>query len=1042
MTERRTFLSRAKMRSGTALQALALLSAGVAATGFVAAPATAQDYTNVTASGRVLGTNGEPVAGATVELRSEAQGFSRTAATDKNGAFRFAQLPQGSYAVTVSAPGFESYTEAGLVITQETAANQFTLSPEGGTTDVVVTAGRVRVADFDRTTVGTVISLGELATRVPVARDISSVVQLSPGTTAGDSAFGNLPNISGASVAENAYYINGLNITNFRTQLGAVTVPFEFYQTVEVKNGGFQAEFGRATGGIINATTKAGSNSFKGGVLFNWESDDLRSDSPNTLFEDNDVRSFDRRDAIFQLSGPIIKDRVFFYALYNSRDVVAARGFTGLGAGGTPADPRLVGTQYRIDSERSPFWGGKVDVIVTDGHRLEGTFFDTRNLVNRDIFGTPASGRRYNPATNDPGNYASTTVFRTGGINYVGRYTGTFTPWLTLSGAYGVNEDRDTVEPSNPNAASVLDQRGGTSVSIGNPTANSDLNFDRREFYRGDADVFFSLLGSHHIRGGYDRENLSTRIVTQSNGIGQVTLSNGSPTDEFGITTGEYAIVRQFVNGGTFRSTNEAYYAQDTWSLFRNRLTLQLGIRNDKFTNRTISGVPYYKSGDQWAPRLGFSADVFGDNTTKVYGSFGRYFLPIAANTNNRLGGAELDQDRFFRFSGLDANSTPVLTQQLVPDGGSPCLGGLSGTCIVRSDGQPGDPRSLIAGNLQSQSLDEYILGVERRFGKFRFNLYGVWRDLNASLEDSAVDPAIRAYCTANNLNGANADGSTCQSIFNGTHQYVLINPGNNAVVTFSDFVNGESTLRTVELSAAALGYPRAVRYYRAVTLQIQREFDGKWGGEFSYTWSDLRGNTEGGVRSDNGQTDTGATVDFDLPGLADGTYGFGPNHRRHNFKLFGSYAPTNWVTFGINAQIVSPRRFGCLGTVPSSRDPDAARFYGANGTYCNLNADGSVRTTPAAPGETLPPRQIVQRGTAFQSDWLYNVNLDAVFKVPTKVVDAFIRVSVTNLFNLSQSLDFEERGTVTSGAPRVDYRQVTQYQAPRSIRLQFGVNF
>ena len=1036
-------LKQTAFRGGTALQALALLGAGLAGGAVFATPAAAQDYTNVTASGRVQGTNGEPVANATVEVVSEAQGFTRTATVDNGGTFRVAQLPPGRYTFTVTAPGFDTYTESGVLINQQSAANQFTLSPETATTggDIVVTAGRVQVADFDRTTVGTVINLGELAQRVPVARDIASVVLLSPGTVAGDTAFGNFPTISGSSIAENQFFINGLNITNFRTQIGAVTIPFDFYETVEVKNGGFQAEFGRATGGIINATTKSGSNEFKGGIFFNWEPDELRSDSPNTLIEDHDVREFDRTEAVFQLSGPIIKDRLFFYGIYTSRDVMTKRGITALASGSTPANPTLLGTQYFVERSRSPFWGGKLDAIITDGHRLEGTFFDTRNLTQRDIYGTAASGRRYNPATNDPGNYASSTVFRTGGINYVGRYTGTFAPWLTVSAAYGVNEDRDTIEPTNPDVPSVIDQRGGGSVSIGNATANSDVSRDRREFYRGDVDLFFNFLGSHHIRGGYDRENLSTDITTTSNGIGQVTLLTGSAGDAFGITSGTYAQVRFFQNGGGFTSKNEAFYVQDNWSLFNNRLALQLGIRNDKFSNQTIDGTTFYKSGDQWGPRLGFSADPFGDNTTKVYGSFGRYFLPIAANTNNRLGGAELDQERFFRFTGLDANNSPILSTQLVPTGGSPCLNGLTGSCIVRANGEPGDPRSLIAGNLESQSLDEYILGIERRVGKFRFNLFGVWRDLNASLEDSAVDPAIRAYC-ASDPSVTAAQRTFCNSNWNGTHQYVLINPGNNAVVTLSDPLPGETNLRTVDLSAQALGYPRAVRYYRAVTLQVQRDFDGTWGGEFSYTWSDLRGNTEGGVRSDNGQDDTGATVDFDLPGLADGTYGFSPNHRRHNFKLFGSYAPTPWLTLGVNAQAVSPRKFGCLGTVPASRDPDAAAFYGANGTYCNLNADGSVRTTPAATGEVLPPRQIVQRGTAFQSEWLYNLNVDASVRVPTDAVDAFFRVSVLNVLNMSQALDYEERGTLTPGGPRNDYRTITGYQAPRSVRFQLGVNF
>jgi hypothetical protein len=391
----------------------------------------------------------------------------------------------------------------------------------------------------------------------------------------------------------------------------------------------------------------------------------------------------------------------------------------------------------------------------------------------------------------------------------------------------------------------------------------------------------------------------------------------------------------------------------------------------------------------------------------------------------------------------VNADGTPNLGAQLTPTGGSACPTGVTGSCIVRSDGKPGAIESLIAGNLKSQSLDEYIVGAEHRFdGGIRVGVFFTKRDLTSTLEDAAVDAAIRTYCTANNLNGANADGETCQTIFNGTHQYVLLNPGSASTITLSDPVNGETRLRTVDFTAAQLGIPQAVRKYTAITLQADRAFDGVWSLAGSYTWSSLKGNTEGGVRSDNDQDDTGATVDFDLPGLADGTFGFSPNHRRHNLKLYGSYAPTNWLTLGLNASVTSPRKFGCLGTVPASRDRDASAFYGANGTYCNVNSDGSIRTTPAAPGEVLPPRQIVQRGTAFDGQWQKQLDLDATFKLPTDAFDGMFRVSVTNVFNSQAKIDFEERGTLTSGAPRITYGQVRGYQAPRTFRLQFGVNF
>ncbi len=1035
---------RRTLRGSTALHALALIGAGVGALA-CAAPVAAQDYNQVNATGRVQSTEGQPIAGARVTVTSNAQGDKRSVTTDNDGAFRVPALQQGSYTFSIEADGFDTFVDDAVSLTQAGAANQFRLAPTGSSAggDIVVTAGRQQVVDFDRNTTGTVINLGDLATRVPVARDIASVIQLSPGTTQGDAAFGNLANISGSSVAENAFFLNGLNITNFRTGLGAVAVPFEFYQSVEIKNGGLAAEYGRLTGGLVNATTKSGSNDFHGGIRFNWEPDDLRSDAPNTLTQDNDAREIERKDFIAQLSGPIIKDHLFFYALYNSREVESTQAITALSAG-TPANPTLLGTQYLTDRSTSPFWAAKVDAVIVDGQRLEFTIFDTSNVTRRNIFGTAASGRRYNPVTNDPGNYAGTTVFRSGGLNYVGRYTGTFTPWLTLSAAYGRNKDRDNTDASSTFSA-VTDTRGGRNQAIGNPVSNAILNQDEREFYRGDADIYVNLLGSHHFRGGYDRETLTTSIVSQSYGLGQITLVDGSAGDQFGITTGQYAQVRFFRNGGTFKSTNEAFYLQDNWSLFANRLALQLGIRNDRFINRNIDGQAFYRSGNQWGPRLGFVLDPIGDGSTKVYGSFSRYFFPVAASTNNRLGGAELDQNQFFRFNGLDANNVPILGQQIVPTGGVPCPEG-TGTCTVTSDGQAGDASTLIDANLKSQSLDEYIVGFERRFGRrLRVNVFGTYRDLNQSLEDASINGAVRRFCAENNLTGLTG-GRSCAQIYGAAtnNQYILLNPGSGASFTLDRLINGETTPRTITLTPAQLDLRQARRNYRSMTLQVVREYDGVWSGEFSYTFSKLVGNTEGGVRSDGtGQADTGATVDFDFPGLGDGTFGYLPNDRRHNFKAFGSYQLFDWLNLGTNVSVTSPKRFGCLGAVPSSRDPGpGAAGYGAQGTYCNLAADGTVRTTPATAGEVLPPRQVVQRGTGNRGDWQAILNVDASIKVPSDLFDATVRVSVFNVLNRSGVTDLDESGTTGTGLPRINYGTITGYQAPRSARIQLDMSF
>src|SRR5690606_20931573 len=162
----------------------------------------------------------------------------------------------------------------------QTAALDIGLTSTGS---VIVVTGTAIQAPFTGTTSGVALDLEDLVKKVPVGRDLTSVVLLAPGTTKGDTAFGNLASIGGSSVAENAYYLNGLNTTNFDNYLGSVEVPFDFYKSVEVKSGGYPAEFGRATGGIVNAVSKSGGNEFKAAVHLNYAPDWLRSDSKDLL---------------------------------------------------------------------------------------------------------------------------------------------------------------------------------------------------------------------------------------------------------------------------------------------------------------------------------------------------------------------------------------------------------------------------------------------------------------------------------------------------------------------------------------------------------------------------------------------------------------------------------------------------------------------------------------------------------------------------------------------------------------------------------------
>jgi hypothetical protein len=264
--------------------------------------------------------------------------------------------------------------------------------------------------------------------------------------------------------------------------------------------------------------------------------------------------------------------------------------------------------------------------------------------------------------------------------------------------------------------------------------------------------------------------------------------------------------------------------------------------------------------------------------------------------------------------------------------------------------------------------------------------------------------------------------------LYTGFSQYVLINPGDDATITLSGRGGlglPDGTNPTVNFTAAQLGYPKAKRDFKSMTFTFDREFDGKWSLSGSYTLAADVGNYEGGVKSDIGQADTGATQDFDQPGFSVGSYGYLPNHRRHAFKAYGSYQVGEYLTVGANGILQSPKKFGCLGVVPRTVDPFAA-VYGGGGFFC-LDENNASQLTP--------------RGRSFKSDWRKSVDMSFTFRVPADF-DASVRFDVFNVFNDKSSLDFDEIGDVAEGQRNDTYGLPLQYQSARSARIQLRVGF
>ena len=187
----------------------------------------------------------------------------------------------------------------------------------------VVVSGEAPVIDPTSTTTGTNYT-STVVSKLPVSRNYADIVRSNPGvsTDRGDTQGRSLAlSIYGASSAENQWIIDGVNTTNVFNGIQGKAINNEFVQEVEVKTGGYQAEYGRALGGIINVITKSGGNQFHGDGFAYYDS---TGTAASAQFKSGDsgiaemrVADGQRLDYGLDIGGFILKDRLWFFGAYN-----------------------------------------------------------------------------------------------------------------------------------------------------------------------------------------------------------------------------------------------------------------------------------------------------------------------------------------------------------------------------------------------------------------------------------------------------------------------------------------------------------------------------------------------------------------------------------------------------------------------------------------------------------------------------------------------------------------------------------------------------
>src|SRR6478752_4800824 len=335
--------------------------------------------------------SGTTTAGATVVVENPATGFRREITAGADGSYALRNLPIGTYKVTAGGTTRDVQVQVG------NTASLDKVTVVGGQT-----INAIDVASVESSTILT----AEQIAKIPVPRDITSVALLAPGTVKGDAAFGNLASFGGGAVSENQYYVNGFNITNAFKNLNFGQVPFEAIAEQQIKTGGYGAEFGRSTGGVINVVTKRGSNEFHAGGNIFWTPESLRGTNPDVYYNDprypDGKRWFadnskdaagDRLSGSIWASGALVKDRLFAYALlsYEKRDNVDTFG-------------SITSTSNTTLSQEIPTWLVKMDWNINDSHILELTAFSDKVKQETDVYTNPQAA----PSTANLGPFQGT----------------------------------------------------------------------------------------------------------------------------------------------------------------------------------------------------------------------------------------------------------------------------------------------------------------------------------------------------------------------------------------------------------------------------------------------------------------------------------------------------------------------------------------------------------------------------------------------------------------------------------------------------------
>ncbi len=862
------------------------------------ASAVAAQETRGSIEGVVKDTSGAVLPGVTVEARSPALVGVSTAVTDTTGTYRFPSLAPGIYEITATLSGFQTHKVANIQLSLGQVLKVNVPMEVGGLAENVQVTAESPIIDVKQNA-ATLSIQADIIERIPKGRNFTSVLTSAPGTN--QEAKAGL-SIDGATGAENRYIIDGMDTTNLRTGVSAKPALVDFLTEVQVKSSGYNAEYRATTGGVVSAVTKSGGNQFHGGFGAYYSNDDwagsvrpsLRLNPANQTLAEYTSTPRDPAynvDPIFDLGGPVLQNRAWFYLGYGPQFSRSERTVKFNSTGETRTfqnDSDDHSVTYTVSSQLSN--ATRVKFAGSNQRGYGGSTLPTKEpdgSSNSNI--TQFPNPLHTNSTNDsyvgelawvvsPKFFVNTNVgyftynsFQVTDTVFSTELRRVFGASNTCTGAAGSS---GCPFPEIPASLRQLNAYSDNPVS----TRNARDKFGRLGF-NVDGTYYGNFKGQHTLKAGIQWERLSNDVLTGAQAPTVTINWNASrttlddPPQQIRGPYGYYVVARSYTEG-KIHSNNIGFFLQDAWTL-NDRLTLNLGVRSDAET------IPSYRPenpslefgiSEKIAPRVGFAYDVKGDGRWKAYGSWGMFYDISKLEMPRGAWGA----DRWVDYAWtLDSFDWPSINCDGTPGSGCP------GRFIEQADRRhvSNDPNdNLIDPNLKPIRTQEFTLGVDHELSSsMSVGVRYAHKWLDRTIEDVGIQVA--------------GVGEV----------FMIANPG---------FGIAEYTLAGT--CPECPPQPKAKRVYDGLEFRLRKRLSNRWSVNTSYTYSRLVGNYSGLSSSDeNGRNSPSVLRFFDGLYMSYDTLG-NPidgrlqTDRPHYFKFQGTY-DTPWGTLlGMNFNAAS----------------------------------------------------------------------------------------------------------------------------------------